>query len=188
MNWKNSANSSIDVDDQGTVSDSNDVAGHLSCLHIKRTRTVLNNTDELLDEESDSTSLRSFVNSRKGISRRDRVLVNDTCTSFVDTMTSSCFEEENNNGSPVLKSPRRNDNRILKMKDNTNQNGQIISNVSSPPTSGFSRKTIPRVLPSQFVSSPATITPHIPHDPSQGSMGSMTAADYMGDLGTPVRL
>jgi hypothetical protein len=188
MNWKISANSSIDVDDQGTVSDSNDVAGHLSCLHIKRTRTVLNNTDELFDEESDSTSLRSFVNSRNtGISRRDRVIVNDSCTSFVDTLTSSCFEEENNNGSPVLKSPRRNDSRILKMKDNRNQNGQIISNVSSSPTSGSFKKTTPRVLPSQFVTSTATITPHIP-SASEGLMGSMDAADFMGDLGTPVYL
>lgn len=188
INWKNSANSSIDVYDQGTISDINDVAGPLSCLHIKRTRTVLNNTDELFDKESDSTSLRSFVSSRKsGISRRDRVLVNDSCTSFVDTLTSSCFEEENNNRSPVLKSPRRNDSRILKMKDVRNQNGQIISNVSSSPTSGFFGKTIPRLLPSQFVSSTATITPHI-SSASQGLMESTDAADFMGDLGTPVRV
>eukprot|EP00596_Hydrurales_sp_CCMP1899_P009863 CAMPEP_0119054310 /NCGR_PEP_ID=MMETSP1177-20130426/74984_1 /TAXON_ID=2985 /ORGANISM="Ochromonas sp, Strain CCMP1899" /LENGTH=1254 /DNA_ID=CAMNT_0007034505 /DNA_START=97 /DNA_END=3861 /DNA_ORIENTATION=+ len=184
QSWRNSPDSSIDVDDQDTVS--NDVAGHLSCLHIKRTRTVLNDTsaDECLDEESDSTSLRSFVNSRnKGTSRRERVEVNDSSTSFVDTLITSHSQLESGDGSPVLKSPRRSNSRAFKMKDNKDQNGQIISNPSSSPTSA-SREPSPRIRPSQFVSSTATITPHTM---TPTKRGSMSAADFMGDLGTPVK-
>lgn len=217
QNWRNSTNSSIDVEDQGVMSDSNDVAGHLSCLHMNKTRTVLGTANEFLNEESDSVSLRSFVSGENEVSsRRERLDVHDSSASFVDALITSLSpseeERERERGSESFppKYLRRNDNsKTFKMLDNENQNGQIINNGNerkhfSPSSSSYSApeppsssksplqytntELSPRIirdsLPSQFVFSACTTNPRTP-PPSQGSR-SMTAADYMGDLGTPV--